>query len=74
MNTRSRFYARRMMFAERRQLLGLLKEAVWGAYVDRGPNPDGRVRSFVAREAADANAEVYYVARSMAHWANMATR
>ena len=67
MNPRSRHYARRAMFAARRRLLGVLKEAVWQAnyaplYADHYDNRD------------DTDHRAYYYAREMAHWGRRALR
>jgi len=64
MNPRSRHYARRAMFAARRRLLAILKDAVWKDHVGE---LDYDHRDDLAPEA-------YYAAREMAHWARKAMR
>jgi hypothetical protein len=74
MNPRSRHYARRMMFAARRKVLALLKDAVFSAHVETREARMGIMAEVTAREESDLSAEAYYAAREMAHFAHLAQR
>lgn len=74
MNPNSRFTARRLMFAARRKLLAILKDAVWRAHTDPWPKAEGILREISDREDRDLYAEAYYTAREMAHQAHRSQR